>query len=195
MISAAENAELDLIYAAWCRLGVNFTGESSAQPVDLEHLILATARVVRIDGRLTICAASWLACYHSFVDHRRLSELTRVAESTVLPYLGALLSLAVEAPDGAGKAPQFEAALARCKPIRPMRALYDIVETIPTMKAWMQTRALPLYQRWGFWHDDATLKKASIHSPPWVLKVPELQERAQYGASAYQPVIHKKHNR
>ena len=186
MNSAAENAELDLIYAAWCRLGVNFTVEFSVQPVDLEPLILATARIAKIDERLTICAASWLACYHSFVDGSRLGELTRVADSVVLPYLGALLSLAVEAPEGAGKAPQFEAALARCMPIRPMRALYDIAEASPTMKAWMQAHSLPLYQRWGFWHDDATLKKVSIHSLSWVLRVPELQARARYGTSVYQ---------
>lgn len=185
MDSTAENAELDVIYAAWCRLGVNFTGGSSVEPVDLEPLIIATGRVARIDARLTICVASWLACYHSFVDGRRLSELTRVADCAVLPYLGALLSLAVEAPEGAGRAPQLEAALALCKPIRPMRPLYDIVEAFPSIKARMQAHALPLYKRWGFWHDDATLKKASIHSPSWVLRVPELHARASSGKSEH----------
>lgn len=74
MRSAADNAELDRIYAAWCRLGVNFTGGASVEPVDLEPLLLSTARVVRIDGRLTICVASWLACYHALVDGRRATR-------------------------------------------------------------------------------------------------------------------------
>jgi hypothetical protein len=80
--------------------------------VEVEPLILATAAVAGIDERLTICAISWLARYHSFVDGRRLSELTRDSTPTVRSYLGIMLSLAIEAPDGAGRAPQYEAALA-----------------------------------------------------------------------------------
>lgn len=93
-------------------------------------------------------------------------------------YLGAVLSWAIELPQGAGKAPEFETALTHCKPIRPMRALYDSIEISPTMRDWMKTHALPLFRRWGFWHDDDSLKKVSVHSLPWILKVPELQARA-----------------
>jgi len=180
---ATKNTEADRIYAAWRRLGVNFTGPSSEEPVEVEPLIVATAAIARSDERLTVCVASWLACYHSFVDGRRLSELTRESTSIVRPYLGALLSLAIEAPDGARRAPQFEAALAHCRPLSRPRALYDITDSSPTLKEWMRKYSLPLYRNWGFWHDDATLKRISIHALAWVLKVPELRARALCGPS------------
>src|ERR1700693_4553796 len=122
------NSELDRLYAAWRRLGVNFSVKTCTDTVQLEPLILATAAVAGVDERLTICAISWLACYHSFVDGRRLSELTRDATPTVRSNLGMMLSLAIEAPEGAGRAPQYEAALAHCKPLRRSRALYDNIE-------------------------------------------------------------------
>jgi len=40
-----------------------------------------------------------------------------------------------------------------------------------------------LYRRWGFWHDDATLKLASVHPLTRILKVPELRARALCGPS------------
>ena len=125
------NPEVNRLYAAWRRLGVNFSVASCTEGVEVEPLILATAAVASTDERLTICAISWLARYYSFVDGRRLSELTRDFAPSVRSYLGIMLSLAIEAPDGAGRAPRYAAALAQCKPLRRPRALYDNVEALP----------------------------------------------------------------
>jgi hypothetical protein len=164
-------------------LGVNFSVSPGAEMVEVEPLMLATAAVAGADERLTICAISWLARYHSFVDGRRLSELTRNSTSTVRSYLGIMLSLAIEAPEGAGRAPQYEAALAHCKPLRRPRALYDNIEALPAFREWVRTHGLPVYRRWGFWHDDVTLKLASINPLARILKVPELRARALCGPS------------
>jgi hypothetical protein len=177
------NRELDALYSSWRRLGVNFSGQSSAEQVEVESLVLATARIGGADERLTVCAISWLACYPSFVDGRRLSELTRDAAPVVRAYLGVILTLAIEAPDGAGRAPQYEAALAHCKPLRRARALYDDIEAIPAFRTYARKHALPLYRRWGFWHDDATLKRSSVHPLARILAVPELRTRALCGPS------------
>lgn len=126
--------EVDRLYAAWRRLGVNFSVASCTDMVEVEPLILATAAVAGADERLTICAISWLARYHSFVDGRRLSELTRDSTATARSHLGIMLSLAIEAPDGAGRAPQYEAALAHCKPLFRPRALYDNIEALPAFR-------------------------------------------------------------
>jgi len=175
--------ELDTLYAAWRRLGVNFSGQSCAEPVEVESLILATARIGGADERLTVCAISWLACYPSFVDGRRLSELTRDAAPVVRSYLGVMLTLAIEAPEGAGRAPQYEAALTHCKPLRRARAFYDAFESMPSFRTFARTHTLPLYRRWGFWHDDATLKRSSVHPLARILTVPELRTRALCGPS------------
>lgn len=112
------------------------------------------SRLERHGQRFTIS----LARYHSFVDGRRLSELTRDSVPTVRSYLGVMLSLAIEAPDGAGRAPQYESALAHCKPLRRPRALYDNIEALPAFREWARTHSLPVYRRWGLWHEDVTLK-------------------------------------
>jgi hypothetical protein len=175
--------EVDWLYAAWRRLGVNFSVTPCTDIVEAEPLILATAAVKGADERLTICAVSWLARYHAFVDGRRLSELARDATPTVRSYLGMMLSLAIEAPDGAGRAPQYEAALAHCKPLRRPRALYDNIEALPAFREWARKHGLPVYRRWGFWHDDVTLKLVSVHPLARILKVPELRARALCGPS------------
>jgi hypothetical protein len=82
-------SDLDTL-SAWRRLGVNFSGPACAHPVEVESLIIATAEAGGIDERLTVCAASWLACYPAFVDGRRLSELARAAAPLARSYLLAI---------------------------------------------------------------------------------------------------------
>jgi hypothetical protein len=117
------------------------------------------------------------------VEGRHLSELTRDSTPTVRSYLGILLSLAIEASDGARRAPQYEAALAHCKPLRRPRAMYDNIEALPAFREWARTQGLPPYRRWGFWHDDVMLTLMSVHPLARILKVPELRARALFGPS------------
>ena len=181
--AAVSEAELSSLYADWRRLGVAFTGPASTGPVDVESLILRTAAIRGGDERLTVCAASWLAVFHDFVDGRRLSDHARASTAPTRAYLGALLTLATDAPGGAGRAPQFETTLSHCRPLRTPRAFYDIVESMPAQREWMRTHSLPLFSRWGLWHDDATLKRESVQPLVTILNVPELRARALCGPS------------
>ncbi len=171
------------LYPLWRRLGINFTGPSSVEVVDVESLILATAAIVSSDERLTVCVAAWLARYHSLIDGRRLSELTRAALPRTRAYLGTLLTLAIDAPEAAERAPQFETALSHCRPLRRPQAFYDSAENSPVQRVWMREHAQPLYRRWHLWHDDATLQYKSIHILERILTVPELRARAVLGPS------------
>jgi DNA-binding MarR family transcriptional regulator len=171
------------LYPHWKRLGINFTGPSNPHPVDVEKLIIATATSASTDERLTVCAAAWLARFHDLIDGRRLSELTRESSARTRAYLGALLSLAIEAPDGAGRAPQFDAALSHCRHMQQAQPFYDTAYGLPVQQKWMQEHTLPLFRRWRLWHDDANLQHKSVHSLDRVLKVPELRARAFLGPS------------
>jgi DNA-binding MarR family transcriptional regulator len=166
------------LYPSWRRIGINFTGASATQPVDIERLIVDTAECAATDERLTVCAASWLARFHDLVDGRALSERTRAASPRTRAYLGGLLTLASESPDGAGRAPQFEAALTHCAPLTRARPFYDSAAALPVYRTWMRTHALPLYRRWNLLHDDANLQHKSVHTLDWLLQVPELRARA-----------------
>jgi hypothetical protein len=183
------------LYPQWRRLGINFTGPSSTHTVDVENLILATASVASTDERLTICATSWLARFHDLVDGRRLSEQARGSTPRTRAYLGAMLSLAMEAPEGARQAPQFASALSHCLPLRKAQAFYDSAEQLSATRTWMQQNSLPLYRRWHLWHDDMTLQLKSIHDLEHVLKTPELRARAVLGPSIEANCIaHTMHN-
>lgn len=84
-------------------------------------------------------------------------------------------------PEGAGTAPQFKAALTHCRALRRPRAFYDIFENMPSYRERVRTHSLPLYRRWGLWHDDATLKSISLQPLDWLLHVAELRARALCG--------------
>ena len=63
------------------------------------------------------------------------------------------------------------------------RAFYDIFERMSAYRHRVKTHALPLYRRWGLWHDDMTLKNVSLHALDGLLKVPEIRARALCGPS------------
>jgi len=174
-------AILDALAASWTRVGVLFAARPARTIVDLEALIIRTARVARHDERLFVCAASGLAQHHGFVNGRRLSALAGNVERDTSAVLGALLSLA---RDGDVRAPELEPALPRCRPLARPRPLFAVMETMDTLRARVRRHALPLFAAWGFWHDDAMLKPSAIRPVRWLIDhVPELRARAFLGPS------------
>jgi hypothetical protein len=180
-IAEPDHPKLDTLAAMWTRVGVLFATRPTAKPVDLERLLLETARAARFDERLFVCAASWLAQYHGFINGRRLSVLAVELDHLGSATLGALLSLA---RDAAGNAPELDAALARCRQLSRPRPLFAVMDTMDVLAGRMRTRALPLFVAWGLWHDDATLKPSAIRPVRWLLNhAPELRARALLGPS------------
>jgi hypothetical protein len=180
-MTASAPTELDALAADWARLGVLFGVEPSHTLVDVELLLCATARVAPDDERLFVCAASWVAQYHAFVNSRRLSALAAHLDRRASAVLGALLSVAGE---GTGGAPDLEAARARCRPLVDPQPLFTATHSMRVLRDRARRNALPVFASWGLWHDDATLKPAAIRPAEWLLrKVPELRVRALLGPS------------
>lgn len=73
--ASLPNTELTAIASQWARMGAYFGAAPMRRPVDLEGLVLATARAAPDDERLFVVAASWLAVHHGFVNGRRLAAL------------------------------------------------------------------------------------------------------------------------
>lgn len=179
---------LDRVAADWARLGVFFQIGPRTHPVDLEELICRTAVVARDDERLFVCAVSWLAVHHAFVNGRRLSALAPDLTAEASAVLGALLAFATGAADE--RAPELEAAIARCRPMRRLQPLFRVVEQFPSLRAQVQARALPLFTTWGFWHHDTTLKAGVIRPVEWLRShVPELRCRALLGPSIEADIV------
>jgi hypothetical protein len=147
----------------------------------LEGLVADTARVARDDARLFFTVASWLATHHALVDARALGRACASLGTDASATTGALLAVAI---DQAPTAAALRAARGHCRPLRPSdrRALFTAYERRPALLADMQGRALPLFLRWGFWHDEITRKADAIRPVPWLLRhVPEMRLRALVG--------------
>lgn len=173
--------ELDAVASYWARLGVLFGVRQAHEQVDVELLVCDTARVAPYDERLFVCAVSWVARYHAFVNGRRLSALAASLDSDASPVLGALLSVAGEA---AGGAPELEAARERCRPLAKPQPLFAAMRSMRVLSERVRRNALPVFAAWGLWHDDQTLKPAAIRPLAWLLnRVPELRVRSLLGPS------------
>lgn len=185
-----EETTLDQLAANWAAVGAHFAVHPTREPVDLERLLVATAALASNDERLFVVAASWLAAHYAFVNGRRLRRLAaRVARQDVegSAVLGAMLDLALTGVGPGGLRPDgLEGARERCRSrtasgLKP-RPLFHVMTELPVLRARVQRHALPLFTRWGFWHDDATLKLEAVRPLSWILThVPALRVRAFLG--------------
>jgi hypothetical protein len=57
------------------------------------------------------------------------------------------------------------------------------MNTLPVLRDRVRAGAVPLYARWGLWHDDASLKVTSVRPLTWLLRLPELRARALFSPS------------
>ncbi len=185
--ASLPNTELTAIAAQWARLGAYFGTAPVRRPVDLEGLIVETARAAPDDERLFVVAASWLAVHHGFVNGRRLAALASTllhpgatrADREASAVLGALLAWAA---DMAGGAEGLTAAAARCRPLAKARALFRVTALLPSVADRTRRNALPRFAEWGLWHMDDTPKPAAVRPVEWLLlHAPELRLRAVSG--------------
>ena len=170
-----DSAHLDALAADWARLGVLFAVEPSPAPVDVERLIVDTAGAAPDDERLFVCAASWLAEHHGFVNGERLAAVAGDLDALTSAVLGALLSVAA---GGARRLPELEAARARCRPLAEQKPLFSATDSMRVLRDRARGNALPVFTAWGLLHDDDRLKPSAIRPVAWLLtSVPELRAR------------------
>jgi hypothetical protein len=180
MTAEATGADerLDLM-RAWTRLGALFNTRPAAGRVDLEQLIAETATAARADERLFVMAASWLAEHHHLVDARRLGRRLDTLDGVSSATAGAMLSMAAQETTGATA---LSAALSHCRPLENPIPLFPVMKRYPGLLALIRAESLPLFTQWGFWHNDAVLKRNAIRPVAWILQhCPELRIRALLG--------------
>jgi hypothetical protein len=163
----------------WARVGALFNVAPATESVDLELLVIETARVARGDERLFVMAASWLAEHHHLLDARRLARRLTLLEGDDSAVAGAMLAMALE---GTPSATALEAVVKYCRPTTTRTLLFPVIAEIPGLPEIVQAEALPLFIRWGFWHNDVTLKRNAIRPAAWLVReCPELRVRALFG--------------
>lgn len=151
---------------------------ASEHPVDIEDLLVRSAARSPADYRVFFVAATWLGIHHHLVDTRRLGKKLESLDALPSAVAGAMAGVA-ETVDSSERL----AALARrCRPLEGPRALFDRVERDTVLRRFAREEALPVFERWGLWHDEISLKAGAVRPVRWILThCPELRYRALLG--------------
>jgi hypothetical protein len=174
------------VSAEWKRVGAGFSVAPAAYPVDIEALVGCTAKRAPADHRLFFVAASWIGVHHTLVDMRRLGRSLEKLDELGSAVAGAMLAVAYEI---AGS-DRLLAAQRYCTPLREPRVLFERIAADPVLACFAREQSLPLFSRWGLWHDEVSLKTAAIRPIRWILKhCPELRVRALIGASVEGEIV------
>jgi hypothetical protein len=171
---------IDRIYSDWARIGVALSVRPNAEPVSIELLLLETVVPSRTEPRLFSIAASWLSIHHHLVNARLLGKMLEEVSNEVSAITGALLEVALER---SASAKTLEMAIQHCSPAKTTTVLFKQYAENPVLSSFARQESLALFSRWGFWHNEVSLKTDAIRPATWVLqRCPELRLRALLGA-------------
>ena len=176
--------------AGWTRLGAMFGTAPAAGQVDLERLLLETARHAHANIRLLIMGVTWLARHGDAVAKHRLARLIRdELEAEHRPTMGLILDLAREADPI--NATRFAQAIRACGHVaKDAGPLTDVERESETLRRLAQGRACPLSRKWGRWVQAFDLKWSAMRPADWVMyQNPWLYERALAGGDLVASVL------
>lgn len=161
----------------WSRAGVlfNVPPARSRGPLDLEQLLVDTARECPADPRLFIEAVTWLSQYSTFVAAHRLKRLAlKQLEPQDQATLGLLIETAVE--HGAQKYLR-KIVTTGLKPASEPGPLFDVDREWLTES--LEEDATDLSKDWGRWCQEIELKTDTLRPTAWILaKNPSFRDRA-----------------
>ena len=173
------NETLDNLISKWSSLGAGFNADPcEAEDIDLERMLLDTARHAPQMARLFIMAATWLHAYGDTIAKHRLKRLIDdELESEFQPILGLLLDTAQQ-----GTHPrEFQSVLKHLRPDSSPRPLYDSARQSEKLSEIARRRASTLSRKWGLWMQPIEFKKDAIRPASWMMaRHPALRTRADF---------------
>jgi hypothetical protein len=179
--------ERDRLAREWARAGGGFMVEPANDPIDLEGLLGRTALAAPRDYRALAVATTWLAQHAELVNVRRLGKAADDLNELPSAILGAMIDIAGEA---SASAQRLKAAQRHCRPLSSPRALFDRTESNPVLRRFAREGALPVFEAWGLWQDEWSLKFDALRPIEWILeRCPELRIRAFYGPGLEAEVV------
>jgi len=170
---------LDNLMGAWSSLGAGFIIEpQETTDIDLERLLLDTARYTPKMARLSVMAASWLHTYGDTVAKHRLKRLIDdELEREYRPILGLLLDTAQQ-----GTHPRaFESITKHLSPEASPKPLFESFRADEKLTEIARRRAFPLSRKWGLWAQPIEFKDDAIRPAAWTMsRHPSLRTRADF---------------
>ncbi|MCA9304734.1 MAG: hypothetical protein KC996_11485 [Phycisphaerales bacterium] len=172
------SSQLDHLIRLWSTLGAGFDARPVDGPIDLERLLLETARRAPAMSRLFIMAATWLHTYGDLVAKHRLKRLIRdELESEHQPVLGLLLDIAQQ-----GTHPlEFQSVIKLLDPAEEERPLFESNRKNPKLAGISEERASALSRKWGLWCQPIEFKTDALRPAAWMIQSqPQLRTRADF---------------
>lgn len=169
---------LDNLTEQWTALGASFGSRPWLGEIDIERLILDTARCSPAQSRLFIMAATWLHTYGDLVAKHRLKRLIREElEFEHQPTIGLLLDIAQQ-----GTHPlEFQSIIKNLEPNRNPHPLFRTSQKNDRLVMRAKKRASPISLRWGLWCEAFELKDDALRPASWMIRShPELRTRADF---------------
>ncbi len=169
---------LDNLTARWTSIGAGFNTEPANEPVDLERLLLDTARHASSMSRLFIIAATWLHTYGDLIAKHRLKRLIRdELETEFRPVLGLLLDIAQQ-----GTHPlEFQTVTKMLEPAESPAPLFDIEQTHPRLAERSEASASTISKAWNLWCAPFEFKDDALRPASWLMnRHPEFITRADF---------------
>jgi hypothetical protein len=170
-----KEADLDDVVDRWRDAGVAYEGGVAAEstrarpapPLDLERLILDTARAMRHVARLYNTTATWLHDYGDLIAKHRLRRLIgdELAVDEQAP-LGAVLDCAQE-----GQNPrEFAAVVVMLQPASEPMPMFKSFERNPRLLQIAKESTGTVGRRWRVYIDDEPLRPKVLRPASWIMK-------------------------
>jgi hypothetical protein len=166
--------------ARWNRLGAMFNTPVAQRQVDIERLLLDTARHAHANVRLLVLAVTWLSRFEKCVAKHRLANLIRHAlETEHRPTMGLILDLARQ--KSPAKSRCFNQAIKACGHAIDHRPLLDNLRQNEFFVDLARQRACKLSLQWGRWIQDFDLKSNALRPDSWIFaRNPSMRWRADW---------------
>lgn len=169
---------LDHVVARWARLGAAFNTRPSGGGVDLELLLLETARCASQDERVFAIVATWLCNYGDLVAKHRLKRLViDELEDQYEPVLGLLLDTVRQQT----RTTHFNDVISECHPAIQSAPLFEIERKHRNLARLAERHASPVSRHWNLWARPLHPRDDALRPTRWILKNnPGYQTRADF---------------
>jgi hypothetical protein len=170
---------LDSLIIKWTSLGAGFGARPhGARDIDLERLLLDTARHAPKMARLFIMSATWL---HAFGDTVAKHRLKRLIDAELEPEHRAVLGLLLDTAQQGTHPREFESVIRRLSPEARPRPLFENALKGEKLAELARRRASSLSRTWGLWMQPMEFKDDAIRPASWIMKRhPALRTRADF---------------
>lgn len=173
-----KTESLNKLIAQWASIGAGFNAMPANGPIDLERLLLDTARHASGMSRLFIMAATWLHTYGDLIAKHRLKRIIRdELEAEYRPVLGLLLDIAQQ-----GTHPlEFQTITKALEPAESFAPLFDIDRTHPKLAERASRHASAISKEWNLWCAPFEFKNDALRPASWLMaRHPEFITRADF---------------